>query len=159
VLTRFTTAVAALVCLTAFAPAPLPPRERASNKAVLRLSQIQGTWGVTSYGFIYPGTGYQATSWIREVRFEGDNLVFVPIGGNDVTYRVTIRSGQPDALLDFYWGSEKMVAMHGIIRLRGDVLEFLYSGPPQAQARARDFDDPGTTCGKVVLRRGGQPAQ
>jgi hypothetical protein len=152
--TRLAVAVAALVCVTAFAPAPLP-RERSSRKAGLQLSQIQGSWDVTSFGFMRPDSVYEPGAWIRAVRFEGDNLVFVPIKGADLTYRVTIRPGRPDALLDFYYGSDPRVAMHGIIRRDGDRLEFLYSGPPGAQPRPRDFDSPGTVCGKVVMRKGG----
>jgi uncharacterized protein (TIGR03067 family) len=156
-MSRIAVALVALVGLTAFAPAPRPREDRNQG---LRLADIQGTWEVTSYGFIRPGKGHEPAAWIKAIRFKGDQLTFVTLDGNDrLSYRITIDPRQKPAALDLYWAGDPPglgPAMHGVIRQQDGQIEFLYSGPPSAVARPTDFERPGVVCARVVLRRGNQ---
>jgi uncharacterized protein (TIGR03067 family) len=161
-MSRVAVALLALVGLTAFAPAPLPKAPRAGGKQGAGVDDLQGTWEVASFGLMRPGAGHEPGTWIKKVNIKGDMLTFVGgNGGRDVVYRITIDARKEPAEIDLYWlGDPKGSgpAMHGLIRRQMGQVEFLYSGPPKAVARPRNFEVPGVVCVRLVLHRGGANA-
>jgi len=135
--------LAVLLGATAFAPAPLPRRDRETSDAV-SLARMEGVWEMVSM-WRYGRDGQVAshvTAWksvtVREGRWnycrEANG------GGPSSTWPLTVGPERP-ARLDFHW-SDKRVAMAGVVRFRGHVLEILYQTSPVEKSRPLDFDQP-----------------
>jgi uncharacterized protein (TIGR03067 family) len=123
-------AALALLGLTAFAPAPLPKRPRASND--FTLAAFQGTWRFVRDEYSQ-GDGQYAPSetkgQVSHVRIRGDKWVFLPDNYAGSTLYLSIDHTKKPAVLRFYDRndpSKTKVYGFGLIRRKGGQVQVLY---------------------------------
>lgn len=153
--TRLALPLAVLLGVTAFAPAPLPRRPRQSSDEVT-LARMAGIWDVLSFDR-YGGQGqvtYRVTAW-KSIDLRGGKWTFCrEANGGGPSSSFPLRLGpQRPARLDFCWREEKRVAMSGIVRFRGDLLEVLYRTSPLDHSIPLTFDKPLAEFYLVRLKR------
>lgn len=138
--------VAAVLTATAFAPAPLPKKERGSQQ-IVTLQRLQGTWVVEKVERS-TASGYQRTSDpLTEILIEGDRWTFVS-GGNRSSLGLKIDGGKTPAWFDL--GEANTSSTSGIIRLSGNELRVLYMwGRP----RPGSFETPPNDYWHITFRR------
>jgi uncharacterized protein (TIGR03067 family) len=152
---RVALSLAAVLALTAFAPAPFPRAGRGGGESsLITLSTLQGTWRVT--GMVrYAQDGSSAPhKWqITGVTVVGDRWTFLRGEAPTNSYLIAIDSARSPATLDFSPPREGGggISGLGIIRRRGDVVEIVYyfGKVPRAQS----FDRPPAGQYLLTLQR------
>ena len=148
---RFLVGVAALVGLTAFAPAPFPRPWRGESTETT-LQTLQGTWCVTAFLISRAGDPVTYSSSTTHVRVRGDEWAFV--GGGEVRYAIAVNGARRPATIDFYNGpvsDKEPIQGRGIIRRKGDALEVVYQW--RSESRATSFERPPHGQYLLKLRR------
>jgi hypothetical protein len=163
-----TRAALALPCLTAltslalaFAPAPLPRRDRRGGD-VISIHHLQGRWKLLRNERIRPGGTRIELDGPRDgffMRFVGDLWTYAERDGADDPYsmRVTIRAGRGAVAIDFYHPrdvkKEKQPLMVGLIRRRGDVVEVLGFARTGKEDRPSSFEEAPPNWWVMTLQR------
>jgi uncharacterized protein (TIGR03067 family) len=144
---RLCLAAAVLIAAAAFAPAPLPKRERGGRQA-LTLERIQGSWIVEKVERS-SNKGYQRTGDpLTEVRIEGARWTFVNGGSPSTSLPLSVDGNKAPAWFDL--GDVKSPQTSGIISLRGGELKVLYQwGRP----RPGSFETPPEGYWCITFRR------
>lgn len=137
---KYRIAVAALVLfgLTAFAPAPLPRKERRGGPPSVDLKAIQGVWTAVSIKEVQNGR-WQDIGWgVRHVYVRNNVWGFDSDGTG---FYVTLDPSRRPPTIDFRSssGTGGATAITGVLRLQGDTLQMLYVFT-QPDTRPRDFD-------------------
>lgn len=148
-------AVIVAATLTAFAPAPLPRRERAVALDGLAIPGLVGTWDVvklqTTAG---NGSLSDAGTYLKEVRIEPARWTFVYREANRavVPYALTIHHNLTPAPINFYSGTTVSGQPYGtgIIRRQGNKLTVIYSW---GSARPTSFENPPSGYWVLTLQR------
>jgi hypothetical protein len=153
--TRLVLSLAVLLGATAFAPAPLPRRSRETSDAVTLL-KMEGVWEVVSmwcYG--YNGRiASHVTAW-KSMSIQGGkwNYCYGPDGDRvGSSWELSLEAGRP-ARLDFIWVGQKRVAMSGVVRFHGGLLEVLYQPSPLDHNSPLAFDKPPINFYLIRLKR------
>lgn len=148
---RIFASLVALICLTAFAPAPLPRPKRTAQSEEISLQTMRGTWRVTAAVRTSQNGQHTPHVWaVTHVRIEGDSWTF--LRGNQVstTHALAIDGSKKPAHLDFNRdggggagkGGKPGVRSpgNGIIRRKGNVVEIIYVFG--GRERAVSFEQP-----------------
>jgi uncharacterized protein (TIGR03067 family) len=138
---RLLAALLVLCGLTAFAPAPMPRREKADRHAV-SLRRMTGDWRVVSM-WNYGSNGqiaYHVDAW-SEIHVRDGQWQFVyATSASGPRYDLVIDGSKHPATIDFLRPGEKQVWMSGIVRFKNGTLEVLYQ--PHAKERPASFENP-----------------
>jgi uncharacterized protein (TIGR03067 family) len=117
---------AVALCLTAFAPAPLPRRERDRPGA----SQFFGEWRITGSYSIRGGRHVLlGRSRVTHVRISEGQWTFLPDDYAGARLGLAIDHGKEPAQLTFYAAGDPKRKVHGVglIRRQGGELQVLYT--------------------------------
>jgi uncharacterized protein (TIGR03067 family) len=150
-LARLLLAGVVLGTLTAFAPAPLPKKERKKGDS-LTLERLRGVWVVQKVEQSSKG-GYQRSSDnLAEVRIEGSRWTFVSGRGGPPqvgrTLDLTIDANHKPAWFDL--GQNGKSQTSGIVKLQGDELRVLYQwGRP----RPGSFENPPEGYWHIIFKQ------
>lgn len=136
-----------LIAATAFAPAPLPKRQRGAAESI-SLARLQGTWVVEKVETSTNG-GYRRTNDpLTEVAIEGARWTFINGGNRSTSLGLKLDGGRVPAWFDL--GEQGNSQTSGIIRLQGGVLQVLYQwGRP----RPNSFEAPPEGYWCITFRR------
>jgi uncharacterized protein (TIGR03067 family) len=164
-MSRLVLALASLICLTAFAPAPFPRPERRGGGTDIDMKSFQGTWKVISMEIVQGnGQNQRLTDWgwqttgTTGVRVKGDRWTYLNNGRDSSSYRVDIDPTKKPAAIDWFTGLNKGAndrpGMLGLIRREGSRLTILYyaTGP---ENRPKVFENPPRGWWILKLERGG----
>jgi hypothetical protein len=133
---RAAIALSVLLALTAFAPAPLPRRERGSAADEMSLSHFQGYWRMVHFD--------EGNAQVKGVRVQGDRWAYVNQNGSDnARYRLVVGKGRGAVPIDWYHGTEQQQPYFlGLIRRDGDKLELLYRVGARREERPAGIIEP-----------------
>jgi uncharacterized protein (TIGR03067 family) len=126
-------AAALAASLTAFAPAPLPRRGRASEKDSVALAALIGTWRATSLRQTGPGQAPVGRGGIDSVRISATQWIFNP-GRGPTTYDLRIDHTRKPAEIDMMYVGQKEPYGRGIIKRDGNTLRIVYNWGAQRPA-------------------------
>ena len=140
---RLLVALLVLCGPTAFAPAPMPRREKSDRHAV-SLQRMTGDWHVESMWRYGPNgrIAYHIDAW-KEIRIHDGQWRFCyapEVSRVGAVYHLAIDASSKPAAIDFVRPGEKQAWMAGIVRFKDDKLEVLYQ--PHARERPKSFENP-----------------
>jgi uncharacterized protein (TIGR03067 family) len=134
----------ALIGPLAFAPAPLPRRERGRQTAGITLEGFQGSWRITKRLTLRAnGQHVPSTSPVTHIRVVGDRWTFMTGRGEGNTLLIAIDNTKSPAHLNFYnkGGRKESVYGVGLIRRHGPGVQVLYTWGGE-QRRPPGFEPP-----------------
>jgi uncharacterized protein (TIGR03067 family) len=147
-------AVGLVAHLTAFAPAPLPKRDRGEKADGVALTQIQGLWIVEKLELTRREGQLAADgNYPTKVRIEGDQWSF--FNRNDrkpSDYTVTIDSNTNPPQLDIYKSREQAGSPDGtgILWRQGNQMKLMYSW---GKTRPTSWENPPAGYWLLTLKR------
>jgi uncharacterized protein (TIGR03067 family) len=130
--------------LTAFAPAPLPRREREKRPDEINLTTFQGNWRVTKQlNLRADGNHLLMESSITHVRILKDRWTFMSKVSEGATLSISLDPSKKPTWLNFYRAGRKdHLRGVGLVRRHGRGVEVLYCWCDDGQDRPLDFDPP-----------------
>jgi len=140
---RLLLALLALIGPLAFAPAPLPRRDRGRADEI-NLTSFQGRWRITKR-FTLRGNGKHTprASSVTHIRIVQNRWTFMTNDSEGSTLEISIDPSRKPALLNFYRLGDREQRIYGVglIRKRAVGVEVLYhwGGP---EGRPLDFEPP-----------------
>ena len=160
-----TSIIIVALCLTAFAPAPLPRRARAEDRYAIDLNSFRGTWAVVSMEIVRAGGpphtklndwGEEVKSGTTGVRVEGNRFTYLGWSGTGGSYRVAIDASRQPARIDWFTDPNErqgeVPGMLGLIRRDGDTVVILYYST-NPERRPTKMEDPPEGWWILTLRR------
>jgi hypothetical protein len=152
---RTAIALVALLCLTAFAPAPFPKTQRAGREQdEITVQTFEGTWRVAGMMRLRSDGKHTPHNWrATQIRVENGLWSFMQDDHAYASYAIAIRHASKPASLDFYnkVNRDQPALGQGIIRRKGDVVEIIYVFG--RQQRAVSFDQPPDGQYLLTLKR------
>jgi hypothetical protein len=125
---RLATGLLLLIGPLAFAPAPLPRRERVRQTGEITLASFQGSWRITKRLTLHAnGLHTPSASPVTHIRIAGDRWTFMTGRGEGNTLLVGIDNTKSPAHLNFYRGGNKALHGVGLIRRHGRGVQVLYT--------------------------------
>jgi uncharacterized protein (TIGR03067 family) len=138
---RLLLGLAAILGLTAFAPAPLGKPDKKVNPSS---QDLQGTWSVIS-AERGGGRAVRSRASTRKVRIDKDKWSFLTTtrGGTEraISYFLVLDSRKEPKQFDLKRQADGRVTLHGIYRLEGDTLKVAYANTIRDTARPTSFSD------------------
>src|SRR5262245_13200464 len=142
-MSRVLTALAALLLMTAFAPAPFPRTTRTPEG--LSVQTVQANWTVVRKESISNGTKSIYNSGISHIRIEGDRWILMNNGKHLATYRIVIDGTKRPGTIDWYPAEKSERKQNtlwvGAVKREGDYLLVMYGGS-RPQNKPVTFEDP-----------------
>jgi uncharacterized protein (TIGR03067 family) len=147
-MTRLSLALLCLLALTAFAPAPLPRRERGGEPPdSVSQAALQGRWKVARMAVTLPAGGLSDFDWVIDaVRIRDKEWHYLTKEAVRSSTPFTVVAARGVTAIDWYWSQQKNgregVAMVGLIRRDGGTVRVLYKPHTGPQDRPTSFDHP-----------------